>query len=92
MRFLIDRKGVPVSREAVYKELGYTSKTKKAPKNEMCLARDKKGPKSGVKKRYQDRLKKLIEPIMSKLPKGLEIINTAKEGVFLKSGKTEVSQ
>lgn len=92
LRLLIAHQGLPVLREAVYKELGYTSKTKKAPKNEMCLARDKKGPKSGVKKRYQDRLKKLIEPIARKLPEGLKIINTAKEGVFLKLGETEISQ
>lgn len=92
LRLLIAMQGVPVSKETVYKELKYTSKTKKAPKNEMCLDRDKKGPKSGVKKRYQERLKKLIKPIVSKLPESLKIMNTAKEGVWLQLGETEVSQ
>ncbi len=101
LKFLCDNHGHSVTREAVYEALHFTSKSKKAPKHHNLYEDDfdertgtrKKGPKSGIKKRYQDRLKNLIRQVLSKFPpKSIEIINTANEGVFLKLGKTEVSQ
>ncbi|ACC97789.1 hypothetical protein Emin_0227 [Elusimicrobium minutum Pei191] len=100
LKLLISKKGVAATREAVYSALGYTMKSKKAPKrhNEYDDGYDeiegtyKRGPKINKREAFRDRLKKLIKEVQSKLPDGSVIIkNTEKEGVFIVSGETKVS-
>lgn len=94
LKLLVSQKGKMVTRAAVYKELGYTSKSRK--RNKYCDIMDdenKRGPKSNIQQRYRERLKNLIKQIIGKFPAGsIEIVNTDKDGVFIKPGKTEVSQ
>lgn len=94
LKLLVSQKGNMMTREAVYKALGYTSKSRKRNKyRDIMDDENKRGPKSNIKQRYRERLKNLIKQIIGKFPAGsIEIVNTDRDGVFIKLGKTEVSQ
>lgn len=100
LELLIVQKGKMLTRKKVYDHLHFTSKSKKANKNRGITDNDysyqregRRGPKSNPAQRYRERLKNLVKQIVSKFPVGsIEIINTDRDGVFIKQGKTEVSQ
>lgn len=95
LKFLISKKGVAVTRDAVFDALGFTSKAKRAPKGTSPMekfAGVKRGTKAGVNQRYKDRLKDLIKQVHAKLPpESIVIKNTSKEGVFIEKWSTKVS-
>lgn len=93
MKLLIGKRGSPITRERVYQQLKFTSKSKKASKaslDDYDYSGAYKKTKSRVAKRYENRLRDTIKRIYKKFNAcsiKLLIVNTQVDGVFIKSAE-----